>query len=121
MRRRRWLEQLLFLELLLKLSGGLVLLLVPLAACRVLGLPRPDHGIWPRLLGVVLIGIGGSALHRGRFEERPGAWFGGAGGHQSQRGASDFRDYCLEGWGAKSAGPVRTCRSIVPAHSSQSH
>lgn len=49
--------QLLWIELGLKLSGGLVLIAVPLTAIKVLGLPRTDTVFWPRLLGAVLIGL----------------------------------------------------------------
>jgi hypothetical protein len=49
--------QLLWIELVMKLAGGVVLLLVPLTAIKVLGLPRSDTAFWPRLLGVVLIGL----------------------------------------------------------------
>jgi hypothetical protein len=50
------LQQLLFVEAVLKLAGGIVLAVLPLTASHVLGLPKPDSGLWPRLLGAVLIG-----------------------------------------------------------------
>jgi hypothetical protein len=49
--------QLLGLELVLKLAGGLVLLFVPLTSIKVLGLPRSETPFWPRLLGAVLIAL----------------------------------------------------------------
>lgn len=54
------LQQLLFIETVLKLSGGLVLLLAPLTAAHVFGLSKPQSGFWPRLLGAVLIGLAGA-------------------------------------------------------------
>lgn len=58
-------QQLLFIETVLKLSGGVVLLLMPLTACRVLGLPKPASGLWPRLLGSVLIGLSAATYLEG--------------------------------------------------------
>lgn len=49
--------QLLWIELVMKLAGGLVLLFVPLTAIKVLGLPRSETPFWPRLLGAVLIAL----------------------------------------------------------------
>jgi hypothetical protein len=49
--------QLLWIELVMKLAGGLVLLLVPLTAIKVLGLPAAPSPFWPRLLGAVLVGL----------------------------------------------------------------
>lgn len=58
-------QQLLYIETILKLSGGLVLVLVPLTACSVFGLPKPQSGLWPRLLGSVLVGIAGATYIEG--------------------------------------------------------
>jgi len=58
-------QQLLYIETVLKLSGGLVLLLLPLTVCSVFGLPKPQSGLWPRLLGAVLIGIAGATYIEG--------------------------------------------------------
>ncbi len=58
-------QQLLYIETILKFSGGLVLLLLPLTACSVFGLPKPQSGLWPRLLGTVLIGIAGATYIEG--------------------------------------------------------
>jgi len=60
-------QQLLWIETLLKLSGGLVLALAPLTAIKVLGLPRTDSGFWPRLLGAVLIGMAAATYLEGRY------------------------------------------------------
>lgn len=58
-------QQLLWLETLLKLSAGLLLLLLPLSTLRLLGLPRPDTGFWPRLCGALLLGIAAASFIEG--------------------------------------------------------
>lgn len=58
-------QQLLWLETLLKASGGVVLLLLPLTACRILGLPKPQTGLWPRLLGALLLGVAAASYAEG--------------------------------------------------------
>ena len=50
-------QQFLWLETLLKLAGGLVLLIAPLTVIRVLGLPGTGSRFWPRLLGALLVGL----------------------------------------------------------------
>ncbi|MEZ5849892.1 MAG: hypothetical protein R3D68_04460 [Hyphomicrobiaceae bacterium] len=50
-------HQVLWIELVLKLSAGLVLLLAPRLLARVLGLARVDDPFWPRLLGTMLLGL----------------------------------------------------------------
>lgn len=50
-------QQLLWIETLLKLTGGLVLAIAPMSAVKVFGLPQTGTGFWPRLLGAVLIGL----------------------------------------------------------------
>jgi hypothetical protein len=59
-------QQLLWIETLLKLSAGLVLVLAPMGVIKLLGLPRTDTGFWPRLLGSVLIGLAGALYAEGR-------------------------------------------------------
>ena len=58
-------QQLLWLETLLKLVPGLLLALAPLTTLRILGLPRPDTGFWPRLTGALLVGIAGALVIEG--------------------------------------------------------
>jgi hypothetical protein len=58
-------EQLLWIETLTKFVPGALLVLAPLATLRVLGLPRPDTGFWPRLAGVLLVGIAGALFLEG--------------------------------------------------------
>lgn len=52
-------QKILALELILKLSAGLLLLLVPRATSKIFGLPREQSALWPRLLGGVLVGLAG--------------------------------------------------------------
>jgi hypothetical protein len=59
-------QQLLWIETLLKFAGGLVLVLAPLGTIKLLGLPRTETAFWPRLLGVVLIGLAGALFVEGR-------------------------------------------------------
>ncbi len=61
-------HQLLWIETLLKLAGGAIHLIAPLTAIRLLGLPPAGSGFWPRLLGAVLIGIGGAAYIEGAWD-----------------------------------------------------
>lgn len=65
-------QQLLWIETILKLAGGLVLLVSPRLAIKALGLPAGESAFWPRLLGAVLIGMAG-----GFYIE--GAWSGSKG------------------------------------------
>jgi hypothetical protein len=60
------LQQLLWIETLLKLSAGMLLALAPRATIRALGLPRIETGFWPRLLGALLIGLAASTFIEGR-------------------------------------------------------
>lgn len=65
-------HQLLWLETLLKLAGGAALLLAPLTTIRILGLPTSATGFWPRVVGVLLIGIAAATFIEG-------AWAGSRG------------------------------------------
>ena len=65
MESRAAVQQLLWIETLLKLTGGLVLMLLPLTTIRVLGLQRTDGGFWPRLLGAVLLGLAAASYVEG--------------------------------------------------------
>ncbi len=46
------------IEIALKLSAGLMLLIAPKTLARALGLPPADEAFWPRLLGATLVGLG---------------------------------------------------------------
>lgn len=59
------LQQLLWLETLLKLAGGLALLLLPLTVIKVLGLPPAGSRLWPRLLGAVLLALAAASFIEG--------------------------------------------------------
>jgi hypothetical protein len=59
------LQQLLWLETLLKLSGGLFLLLFPLTVIKVLGLPPAGSRLWPRLLGAMLVALAAASFIEG--------------------------------------------------------
>lgn len=60
-------HQLLWFETLLKLTTGGLLLLAPLTVIRVLGLPPTATGFWPRIAGILLIGIGAAAFIEGAW------------------------------------------------------
>ncbi len=57
--------ELLWIETVLKLSGGLALSLAPLLVIKALGLPPSQSTFWPRLLGAILIGLGAATLLQG--------------------------------------------------------
>jgi hypothetical protein len=59
------LQQLLWIETILKLSAGLLLGLAPRTTLTILGLPRTETGFWPRLLGALLIGLGAATFLEG--------------------------------------------------------
>ncbi len=58
-------QQLLWLETLLKFSAGVLLAILPMMTVRLLGLPRPDSGFWPRVCGALLIGIAAALFLEG--------------------------------------------------------
>ena len=58
-------QQLLWIETLLKLTGGLVLALMPRLSARLFGLPVGEMVLWPRLLGAVLIGLAAATYIEG--------------------------------------------------------
>ncbi|WP_295558843.1 ABC transporter permease [uncultured Hyphomicrobium sp.] len=70
-------DQLLWLETLLKLVSGFALAVAPLTTLRILGLPSSASGFWPRLLGAVLIGIGGATFIEGAWEGSRGLGLAG--------------------------------------------
>lgn len=49
----------------LKLSAGLPLAILPMTTLRLLGLPRPDTGFWPRVCGALLVGIAAALFLEG--------------------------------------------------------
>jgi hypothetical protein len=70
-------QQLLWLETILKLAGGTFLLIAPLTTIKVLGLPPSASGFWPRLLGAVLLGIGAAAFLEGAWDGSRGLGLAG--------------------------------------------
>lgn len=50
-------SQFLFIESLLKLALAIPLILVPLSTLKLLGLPHPPSGFWPRMTGGLLLGL----------------------------------------------------------------
>jgi hypothetical protein len=65
-------QQLLWLEVILKAAAGLTLVLVPLTAIRMTGMQRPETGFWPRLLGAVVLGIAAAVFVTLHFPEAHG-------------------------------------------------
>jgi hypothetical protein len=70
-------QQLLWLETLLKGAGGILLLVTPLTVIKIFGLPRSDSGFWPRLLGAVLLGLSGACIMQARLAGSKGLATGG--------------------------------------------
>ncbi|MFA5949549.1 MAG: ABC transporter permease [Hyphomicrobium sp.] len=58
-------QQLLWFETVLKLSGGLALALAPLTIIALLGLPAASRGFWPRVVGAMLVGIAAATYIEG--------------------------------------------------------
>lgn len=71
-------QQLLWIETLLKFVPGVLLVLAPLTTLRVLGLPRPEIGFWPRLTGALLVGIAGALFLEGAWPGHGGLGLAGA-------------------------------------------
>lgn len=70
-------QQLLWLETVLKLTAGLTLAIAPLTAIRAFGLPPSANGFWPRLLGMLLIGLAGAIYIEGAWGGSRGLGVGG--------------------------------------------
>ena len=70
-------DQLLWIETLLKLAGGSALVLFPSVTIAVLGLPPSANGFWPRMLGVVLIGLAAALYIEGAWSGSRGLGLGG--------------------------------------------
>jgi hypothetical protein len=58
-------QQLLWIETLLKFIPGVLLAVAPLTTLGILGLPRPDTGFWPRLCGALLVGMAAALFVEG--------------------------------------------------------
>lgn len=70
--------QLLSIETILKLAGGLALLLIPGTLAKAFGLPRDPSGFWPRLLGATLIGLAAATFIEGWVRNTHGLGLAGA-------------------------------------------
>ena len=58
-------DQLLWIEALIKLSAGCVLLMAPITMLKIFGLPGRDTALWARLLGATLAGMALAQLAEG--------------------------------------------------------
>lgn len=72
------LQQLLWLETVLKLAGGLGLVMAPNVVAHLLGLPSARPSLWPRLLGAVLLGLAVASYIEGALPGSRGLGLGGA-------------------------------------------
>ena len=63
-------EQLVWVEILIKGTAGVLLLAAPLLLARLLGLPRTESGFWPRIAGALLLGLAGAYLVEGLLDGR---------------------------------------------------
>ena len=72
-------DQLLWFETLLKGSIGLVMLLLPLNAAKLAGLPQSATSFWPRLFGAALLGIAAACAVEGYTQLNPKITAGGLG------------------------------------------
>ena len=70
-------QQLLFIEAIVKGAIGLVLLSIPGVVTKLLGLPQTPTGVWPRLLGATLIGIAIACVVEGAITGARGLAMGG--------------------------------------------
>lgn len=58
-------EQLLWVNTLIAISAGLLLLVAPKPVAALLGLPRVDQSFYPRLLGITLVAVACALLTEG--------------------------------------------------------
>lgn len=70
-------HQLLWLETLLKLAGGIALVVAPITTIKVLGLASAPNGFWPRVAGALLAGIAGAVFIEGAWGNSSGIGFAG--------------------------------------------
>jgi len=70
-------QQLLWIETLLKLAAGAALVIAPLTSIKLLGLPASANAFWPRLLGGVLLGLAAATFLEGASERGRGIGMAG--------------------------------------------
>lgn len=71
-------HQVIAADIALKLVAGLALLVAPVALARICGLPHGNSGLWPRLLGAVLLGLAGAMYAEVRLDTARGLGIVGA-------------------------------------------
>lgn len=71
-------QQLLWIETILKLAAGVLLLTAPLMLAGILGLQRPANGFWPRLLGALLVGLAAATFIEARLPGSRGLGLAGS-------------------------------------------
>jgi uncharacterized membrane protein len=71
-------EHLITIDAVLRLALGLALALAPKATALVLGLPKVGETFWPRMLGVVLVGLGAAMAVDVVYKGAYGLGLGGA-------------------------------------------
>ena len=70
--------QLLWIELVSKFAAGVLLLIAPLTAIKIMGLPRPPSPFWPRFLGGALLGIAAATFMETTIKLGHGLSLGGS-------------------------------------------
>ncbi len=58
-------DQILWINTLAACTAGLLLVIAPKSVIKLFGLPRTDQALYPRLLGINLLGIAGAILLEG--------------------------------------------------------
>lgn len=66
-------HQILWFEIFYKGLIGIALLTFPIAAARAVGLPRPNSGFWPRLVGTLALALAFGVLIGTTFPDARGA------------------------------------------------
>jgi hypothetical protein len=69
--------ELLWLEAVLKLAAGGLLLLFPRTLARALGLPPVGETFWPRMLGAIVLGLAAATVLEGHTAGRNGLGLAG--------------------------------------------
>lgn len=65
-------NQILWFEIFYKGLIGIALLTIPVAAARTVGLPRPNSGFWPRLVGTLSLALAFGVLVGTTFPDARG-------------------------------------------------
>lgn len=70
-------QQVLWIETILKGTAGVLLFLLPGLVCRVFGLPHGANVFWARITGALLVGIGAAVYVDGAWPAARGLGLGG--------------------------------------------